>query len=248
MKKSIWILISSSLVLLLTGCAGFLTPTYKIGIDPRWYPLDMQGKENSLVAFSTELLEEIAARQKIKISLAYSGWDNLFDDLEAGKTAAVLSSLQPQLFLEKRYSFSDLYLPLGPVLIVPLASHATTLTAMKGKEVAIVTGSPSELLLEPVGALIRSYPSIPDALNAVARGDNDGALIDILAAQSYTQDLFRSTLKIASAPLDTNGLRLVAIVDEEPELIEAFDAGLKELKKDGTYNRLAQKWHLPASS
>lgn len=241
-KKHWFSLFGICIYILLTGCNSS-TPSYLIGIDPSWHPLDLSGKEMNVLAFSNELLQEIADEQKIKISTVQMSWDNLIPGLQDKRYDAILYSMRPYNFNQKTFQFSELYLQTGPVLVVAADSKIKSLDKLDGKEIAVIEGSKDEVFLEPKkGVLIRTYDSIPNALNAVVNGTLDGALIDYLAAKSYTQDLYSKQLKIVTQPLDDEGLRLIALRTSPSDLIEAFDHGLERLKKNGTYQKLIVKW------
>ncbi len=157
--------------------------------------------------------------------------------------------MPPYIFNEKQFDFSSIYLPLGPVLVVPLQSKIASLDQLIGKQIGIVSGSSSVSLLEKSnGAIIRYYESIPQALNDVLLGAIDGAMVGILPASAYCRDLYKGELKVATAPLNDEGLRLVTKHKAAPDLIRAFNAGLQTLKKNGVYTHLQNKWSLQESS
>jgi len=229
---------------LLCACGGGKTSSgYVIGIDPSWYPLELMGKEAMVYAFSNDLLKEIARIKKISLSTINKNSDDLFTDLQKKQYDAVLSSIQPYLFYEKIYDFSDLYLATGPVLIVPSSSNLTSLDMMQGKEVAVIAGSTDELIIEKYPSiLIRTYDSIPSALNDLSKGSLDGVICGILLAESYCKDLYAGILKIATPPLNNQGLRLITLHGMNEELVQFFNQGLQELKASGQYNVLLKKW------
>jgi len=237
------------LACLLSGCSRS-TKAQRIGIDSSWYPLDIPGKEPQITAFSDELLQEIARLEKIEITKVSVSWDKLLWGLQKKKDQpslydAVLTLMQPQIFLEKQYTFSNVYLSTGPVLIVSSSSFLSSIDQLGGKEIAILRGSNDALILEKNPAiLIRIYDAIPEMLSAIVEGTIDGALLDILRAEAYCQDLYHDLLKIATPPLNEEGLRLVALYGEAENLISAFNDGLLLAKNNGSYDALLQKWKL----
>lgn len=247
--KRFLIFLLSSAFFLLGSCSGSSNgPSFEIGVDPSWYPIDLMGKEANVYAFSNDLLQEIARVKKIQISRINMNWDNLFLNLEKNKYQGILSSLYPYLFNKKHYDFSEIYLAIGPVLILSVSSSANSFKMLRGKEIAVLRGSNNDLILEKYpDTLIRTYDSIPKALNDIVSGTIDGALIDVLIAESYIHDLYQGQLKIATAPLTNEGLRLVTLRGQQEELIRLFNEGLDELKKDGSYDKLLSKWGMKGS-
>src|SRR5258708_38572083 len=94
--------------------AGF---DYTIAFDPMWYSMQAPGREADLTAFTTELILEIGKLEKVTIGVFQRSWSNLMYALQEGQCDAICSTMQPYLFYEKLYTFSNLYLMTGPVLV-----------------------------------------------------------------------------------------------------------------------------------
>ena len=238
--------IFSLLCVCLFACSGPRVKTERrIGVDQSWFPLLLAGRENSVTGFSTELLKEIGKLEKISITKITVNWDNLVEGLQAGKYDAILSSIPPYIFNQQIYDFSELYLPTGPVLVMPIKSSFDSFAKLSGKEIGIVPDTKGALLLEKYPAiLIRSYDSIPKALNDIVHGAIDGALIDNLSAIAYCQDLYQTELKIVSPPLTTEGLRLITLHGQASDLLLRFNRGLDKMKTTKAYDKLLMKWNL----
>ncbi len=205
----------------------------------------MPGRESALTAFSCELIEAIGVEEKLKIEIVRRSWSNLTLGLREGDYQAICSSMQPYLFYEKLYLFSDLYLATGPVLVIPIGTSYHTLSEMKGRLVGVLRNSSDALLLEKYPDIIqRTYDSIQQALDDTQQGVIDGMIIDILTAEAFVNDLYQGQLKISTPPLTSEGVRLIALHGTRPDLIQRFNRGLSRLKSNGTYKKLTEKWGL----
>ena len=244
MKRHLLVIVSLLLVLL-CGCFGKKkTYDYRIGLDPSWYPLELAGREKQVLAFSIELLHEIAKEKKLNLIIVQMNWDNLTMDLNNENYEAMLSSLHPYLFYQKKYSFSQLYLGTGPALVVPKAAAVDNLDQMKGREIAVMRGSSAALLLQKYPVILRPYDSVPGAFNDILTQSIDGAVVDVMIAQAYTRNIYQTSLKLATGPLTDQGLRLITMYHKSPKLLTAFNEGLSKLKESGRYEKLLQKWGL----
>lgn len=232
-------------LLLASSCSNEKQTSYQIALDPQWYSLDVKGREQNLVGFMTEILKEISLNKKINVELVMRNWNNLTEGLKKNQYDAILSPIYPYLFNLKKYDFSHLILATGPVLIVPANSSIHSLEELSGKTVAIQIGSEGAILLEKNPEILpRAYESIPQALNHLASGEIDGAIVNILAAQAYCKDLYQGILKIATPPLNDQGIRLLTLHENNEHLIKLFNQGLIELNETGKYQELLQKWSL----
>ncbi len=219
--------------------------SYTIGVDVAWYGMDFKGQENNVTGFSRDLLREISKMKKMKLSFLPVNWDVLISNLKTKSCDGILSSLPPYIFNQSTFDFSHPFLMTGPVLIVPVSSAWKSIDQLGGKEIAYLADSDGALILEKnPGILIRPYDSIPQALNDVVSGAIDGAIVDVVIASSYCQNIYKGQLKIVTPPLNDLGLRLLTRVHETPPLMHAFNEGLAELKASGAYEALLKKWSL----
>jgi polar amino acid transport system substrate-binding protein len=249
-KESFRLILTSLCCLFLLNCGGKSKSfDYQIAMDSSWYGLGMMGREANLTAFTNELIEAIGKAEKVSIAVSDRSWSNLMYALQKGECDAICSTMQPYLFYEKLYHFSNIFLMTGPVLVIPVQSPVEPLEKMKGKIIAVQRDSNGAAILEKYPEIIlRTYDSVQQALTDMTEGMIDGALVDVLSAEAFTNDLFRGQLKIASMPLTQEGVRILTLKDHTPQLIKIFDRGLAKLKADGTYSKLAKKWNLAEPS
>lgn len=237
---------------------------YRIAIDETWYPLNLFNKKEDLLVFSEELIQTIAKKQNFSIQLLQVGSDNLFQGLDEGDYEAVLSSL---IVLEKNganyaftsstsieensesYIFSKPYYLLGPVIVVSSSSPIKSVKELNGKTIGITKGSiPVSYLINnsSINLIFYDYNDNGKLVDDVINHVIDGMILDTIPAYEYTKStFFQSQLKIASVPLNREGLRLIAKNNpESEELIFKFNEGLMAIKKNGVYGQLLSKWDL----
>ena len=233
-----------SLMFLLTAC-GSGGKTYRVGMDPSWYPIELQGKEPNVYAFANELLMAIGREEGVHFERVTMSWDNLIFGLKEKRYDGILSSMTPRVFLERTYTFSDPILSIGPVLIVKDGVKVSSLGQMNGKEVAVDTLSSEAVLLERFpGVIVQYYYSIPDGLDDVIAELYDGILVNYIQATSYIRDLYFGKVKIATPPLNDAGIRLLTLNGDNTELVEVFNRGLDKLRSNGKLEKLLKKWEL----
>ena len=247
MKLSIKSIVLIFLSLFITTCSS--TPTnknYRIAMDPTWSPLNLMGKEKNLSAFAEELLQQIAIESGMQFTLIQKTTDTMEEGLKKGDYEGMLSTLQPYLFYEKQYDFSHRFLHTGPVLVVPVSSLISSLEGVDHKEIAVIRGSPNAGLVasQAPNVIVRIYDSIPKALNDVVNEVIDGAVIEVMVASSYCNDIYKNKLKIATKPYTDQGLRLVTLYKKNTELLKAFNKSLQTLQDKGIYDQLESKWSL----
>jgi ABC-type amino acid transport substrate-binding protein len=229
------------LLILLVSCGSSSKETLRIGVDPRWYPIDFGPQTSYVNGFTEDLLLEMARYTGIQFEKIGVSWDNLTEGLRKGQYEAILTSMEPYEYHKEKYDFSSSFLDLGPVLIVPKEADQTSLSHFKGDPVGVV-GNGALILEKYPQIIIRNFNSIPELLNAVAEGSIQGALLEKIPAINYVSDLYANELKIVGEPLNQAGLRLMA--PKNRHAVAAFNRGLEALKKKKSFETLLKKWNL----
>lgn len=219
--------------------------TFTIARDPSWYPLNLMGKDKSITGFTDELLFAIAEEQNFKVEIVSAPSGILFDELEEGDFDAVISTLAPTALTMQKFQFSHPYFLVGPVLIVPMESKVTSLQELDNKTLAVKRGSHIIFDISQHKVSFSPYDSMTVAFEDLQNDHIDGIVMPLLPAYTFTQLFYPGTLKIATAPLSNEGMRVITLRSHEGQvLVELFDKGLQELKKSGAYDKILKKWGL----
>lgn len=218
---------------------------YRIALDTNWYPLNFQEKNAYVLGFTDDLLFEISRISGLQFEKITTNWDMLLPGLQKEKYDAVLSSLPPYNFNKAQYDFSEGFLSVGPVLVTNPQAKFASLAEMKQKIIGILSGSRDIMLVQRYpDVLIRMFDSNPEMLAELERNGVDGAIIEVIPAVGYLNDVFYQKLKMATPPLNDQALRLVTVTGKNTTLQRSFNKALAKLKKNKTYQKLLVKWNL----
>ncbi|MBA3957235.1 MAG: amino acid ABC transporter substrate-binding protein [Parachlamydiaceae bacterium] len=240
--------VALGLLVLVRACSAIIMPqeynTYHVAHATGWYPLDLFGKESNLEGFTDDLLYAISRSQEIDILPLTINPNIIFENLNNRKYDGVLALLPTSSQNKRIYELSEPFYPLGPVLVVKSSTQIDSLKDMEGKIVGVRTGASLIFNLDQYpSVIIRSYDNMIHALNELDNNIIDGVVLNSFSASSYTTGIYAGRLKIVTAPLTDEGLRLVTLKNADgKEFVDYFNAGLKALKEDGTYDKLLKKW------
>lgn len=222
---------------------------YLLGEDSGWYPLQLHGHENTLTAFSNDVLFSIVRREGLKIELSSTSYQRLIEMLDANQYQGVLTAVTPEFSLQEQYLFSDPYYLFGAVIVLPKDSNIDSLNDLNGKAIAVRRGS-SVLFNLPIAPLsiITPFDSPTIVLDSLIRNKTDAVIMDQFTARFFLDGFYSDKLKMVNLPMKLEGLRLMTRKDAVGEaLIAKFNAGLKKIKEDGTYRDFLEKWDLSYS-
>lgn len=224
---------------------------YVIARDSTWYPLDMMGKEKNLLAFSDDLMAAIAKNSEMRFDLIDTGPDSLIEGLDNGNFDAVFSFMSPNVINREKYIFSNIIIELGPVLVMRSNAPLMSLADMEGKTIGVQASSLktytaiTNSINPSLKYIVVPYISTTRALEALDANLIDAVILDAMPAYTYTEGFYGGRLKVVSAPLGDEGLRLVGKKGRSSEkLITKFNESLKELQEKGTLDALLNKWNL----
>lgn len=213
----------------------------RIGVDPLWYPVDFGPQTSYVNGYTEDLLLEMAQYSGMSFELVKASWDNLIEGMKEGQYDAIITTLPPYEHNQAKYDFSKNFLDLGPVLIVSYGSDKTDLSKMDGEMIGIIANDSSELILAKYPTVIvRNYSTIPDLLDAVAKGGIEGALLSRIPAVNFVGDLYAGVLQIVGKPLTDQGIHLVGPKGG----IRSFNKNLEALLRKKTVAELQKKWEL----
>jgi polar amino acid transport system substrate-binding protein len=235
------------LTLFCVSCSSEEKPEHKsiIGLDPKWSNLDLMGKEYNVYAFSDDFIMLVTQYEDIKLSIMHIQADNLLTELVERRLDAILSPLEPTAENRQLYDFSDPYLMLGHVLVIPSNVSISELGDIEGKVVAVPRQTSWLLAKDSFPRVTAThYDELSVALDLLELGKVDVVIAGILPAYTFCENLYKGILKVATPPLDSKSLRLVTRRGENKEFIEAFNHSLTEMKNKGTYDLLLRKWSL----
>ena len=223
----------------------FQRKTFRIGIDPTCYPLNLSGKELNVSAFTDDLLKEISKLEGIYFEKITMSWDNLVEGLKEEKYDGMISTIYPYIFNVATYGFSDIILHTGPVLVVSRSFDSGLKGKMIGKAIAVDSFQNEALLIQMYpDVIVRRYFQIAEVINDILIEEVDGALIDNISAIGFAQEIYEDKLTLASAPLNDAGLRMMILKGKNEQLINSFNRGLSKVRDKGIYDRLLKKWSL----
>jgi polar amino acid transport system substrate-binding protein len=249
-KQARWVLIALVALFFVYLSYRWISPplpgVYKVAIDSTWYPMNFYGREPSITAFSIDVLFSIARREKIPVDLVHSGPKRILELLDDELVHGILTGMKPDPKLEETYYFSEPYYKLGAVLVIRKEDDFTSLLNLPSKRVAVRRNSPIlfKIQVDPQAAIV-PFDSPVGAFEQLVRGEVDAIVIDQLLTYLYYSGSYQDKLKVVTLPLTVDGLRLVTLQDTGGEsLIEAFNAGLKQIKDEGVYNEFLKQWDL----
>ena len=214
------------------------------GSDTAFPPFEfLDGSE--VKGFDVDLLTEIASRMGIEeVEFKTEIFDTLIPTLKGGGKFDVIASgmtIKPERELE--IDFSDPYYDSNQSLVMKKGStYGGDPAELAGKKIAVQSGTTGEAWAKenaPDATLV-PFKNATDAFAALQAGNVEAVVNDLPVSTELLKEDDRG-LEIV-AQIATGEQYGFGVSKDNPGLTEAINAALAEVKDDGTYGEIYEKW------
>lgn len=166
---------------------------YTIGVGPTFVPFEIQAKNGSYntkhPGLDVEILRAAAKKENFTYTLKVMNFAAAIQALEGNQVDGVIAAMMATPERAEKIDFSKPYYNVGLALAVPKGSKIKNYSDLKGKTVAVKTGSTSEQYAESIqkkyGFHITRFNDSNTELSNVLVG-NSAAAIDSTATLLYS--------------------------------------------------------------
>ena len=245
MKKLI--VLALVVCMLLCSCAFAEGKTWKIVTDTAFRPFEFMDETGTYVGIDVDILAAIAEDQGFDYTLEALGWDASIAACQAGQADGMIAGASiTDARKESGWIFSDGYYDATQCMAVAADSEIASFEDLAGKTVAAKTGSMSydyaTSLAEQYGFTVMNLESSPDVYQAVLSGQCVACFDDtpIMADNIKSNGI---ALKLVEGSENEPAQYGFAIFNaDNQELIDLFNAGLADIKANGTYDEILAKY------
>lgn len=216
--------------------------------DP-WPPFVQAGKVR-YAGISVDVVQEALRTQGYALRMTIMPWAEALENVKQGKTDLLVATW----FTEARTDFlrySDPYMQNELKFIMPASSDFsfTGMDSLKGKKIGVVEGyGYGDEFLNASHFTRVVAKDTPTNLRKLLAGHIDMTLDDAAVATMQIQGagLKTSQFKFSENNLSENDLHVTSGLanPRNEELINAFNKGLKEIKANGTFDKLLKRYGL----
>jgi polar amino acid transport system substrate-binding protein len=244
-----------------SGGAGSCTPALKapgglvtpgaltIGSDMSYPPQEFD--PNNPQGFDLDLGKALAQAMCLQVKYVNQGFAGIIPALNARKFDVIMSAMTITDARKQVVSFVP-YFNAGEAVVAKKSRHfhITELTQLCGLTVAVEDGTAEEDEAKssidpkcPAGKQLnlKVYPTDTDAFAQLLKGTVDAHFTDDPVA--YYDAKRNSGLQIVSPVLET-APEGIAVRKTDAALVNAVQAALTSLEKNGTYTRILKSWNL----
>lgn len=222
--------------------------TYKVGTEPTFPPFDTTDEEQNIVGLDMDLIKAIGEDQGFEVTFENLTFDGLVPALKAGNIdiiAAGMNKDDPER--QKQVDFSDAYYE--SKLMVAVTEDNNTIKSvddltpdMKVAAQTGTTGATKTQELADEGKIAEAVilDGLDTAMMQLLNGDVQAVINDKPVTEAYMKKQ-PDKIKMVGEPQNAENYGF-AVQKGNTELLEKINAGLANIKEDGTFDKLVDEW------
>lgn len=213
---------------------------YKIATDTTFAPFEFENDKGEMVGIDLDLLKAIAEDQGFEYELVVAGFSAATTGLEAGEYDAVIAGMSITDARKEKYDFSEPYYDSGVGMAVNADSDIASYEDLNGKTVAAKIGTEgctfAESIADQYGFTIMQFEDSSSMYQDVLAGNSVACFEDypVLGYEISRGTAFKMPLEMEHG----NSYGFAVLKGQNTELLEKFDAGLKNMKDSGKYDEI----------
>lgn len=219
-----------------------------VGTTGDYRPFSYLDDSNNLTGYDVAWAKAIAEKMGLEVKFETGEFSGLIPGLSQGRFDVVMSSVHINDERKKSVDFSDAYAMDGAVALIKKGEGKVDGPEdIEGLTVGVNSGSNWEELVKSIGGYkeMKTYPGPTESISDLLNDRVDVVVMGEAAAGSYILNSpDGDQIEISGKPLDQGEASIIsiAIKKDSPELVDALNEAIKEVKEDGTYDELAQKY------
>ncbi len=233
-----------------TGCGKKDSKTFTVGFDAEYPPYGYMDENGDYTGFDLELAEEVCKLKGWTLVKQPIAWDNKDNELNSGSIDCIWNGFTIN-GREDDYEWSVPYVDNSQVIVVKADSGITSLSDLAGKTVGVQAASAAlDVLTDEEGqkALGDSFGKLQEF------GDYNTAFAELMAG---SVDAIAMDIGVAMYQIEGRGDEFVILAEHlnaeqygigfkkgNTELKDEVESALRELKKNGKFDELAEKYGL----
>nr|WP_246147550.1 amino acid ABC transporter substrate-binding protein/permease [Secundilactobacillus folii] len=218
--------------------------TYQIGTDVTFPPFEFANKHDKYVGIDIELLKAIAKDQGFKVNIKPTSFNGAVQAVQSGQLDGMIAGMSITKEREATFDFSKPYFTSGVVMAVTPNSKTTSLKDLRGKKVAVKTGTSgadyAKSIQKKYGFHIVTFDESNDMYQDVITGNSAACFEDSPVMRYAVRQ--GTKLKIVTKPVENGPYGFAVKKGHNQKLLRMFNKGLADMKANGEYARITRKY------
>lgn len=239
MKKLFKLLFMGTMVLSLSVTALAKEKIY-VGTNAEFPPFEYL-EVGKITGFDMDLVQEIGKLVDADIKIVDMAFDGLLPALQLKKVDMVIAGMTANEERMKTVSFTQPYYTASQVIIVKEGNTSIkSFDDLKGRRVGVMLGFTGDMVVSEIdGVKMERFNAAYAGIMALKADKIEAVVLDSEPSKNYVAQ--NKGLILADAEAEEEEYA-IAIRKDDKALLEKVEKALSEIKENGTYDKLIQKY------
>jgi len=223
--------------------------TLRVGMEPGYMPFEMTNKKGEIIGFDVDMAKRMAKAMGVKLELVSTAWDGIIPALITKKFDIIMSGMTLTQERNMKISFADPYIVIGQSVLIDkkLAGDVKSYKDLNNKKYKVAsklgtTGEQATKRMIPNATYI-SFETEQEGVMDLLNGKVDAFVYDLPFNAIAFAEKGQDKLVLLDDPFTFEPLAW-AVNRGNADFINWLDNFLRQVKNDGTYDKIYSKWFL----
>ena len=217
---------------------------YVIASDSSFAPFVFQNSSNQYTGIDMDLIKAIAEDQGFEIEITNPGFDAAINAVQSGQADGMIAGMSVTDARKETFDFSDSYYTANTILGVKESSTISSYEDLNGKTVGVKNGTASQTFLNEnqskYGYKIKTFSDAASMYDSLNTGSIDAVMDDEPVIKYSISQGQKLKTPIEGTPIGETAFAVKK--GSNPELLEKFNKGLANLKANGEFQKILDKY------
>ncbi|MBJ7538768.1 transporter substrate-binding domain-containing protein [Marinomonas transparens] len=218
----------------------------QVCLEAGYMPFDMRDKKGNIVGFDVDIAKSMAKAMGVKIDLRNTAWDGIIPALLTSKCDLIISGMTITAERNLKVNFTDPYIVVGQSILLSskLKGEVTSYRDLNNAKYKIATklGTTADYATKRYmsKAKINLFETESEGALEVINGNADAFVYDLPYNAIYSAQNEGKVVHL-DTPFTYEPLG-IAVRKGDPDFLNFLNNYLAQIKGDGTYDKIYQKW------
>lgn len=217
---------------------------YTIASDSSFAPFVFQDSNNKYTGIDMDLIKAIAKDQGFTIEITNPGFDAALNAVQSGQSDGMIAGMSVTDARKETFDFSEPYYTANAILAVKESSTIASYKDLKGKTIGVKNGTASQTFLtknqSKYDYKIKTFADASSMYDSLNSGSVDAVMDDEPVIKYSISQGQKLKTPIKGIPIGDTAFAVKK--GSNPELIQMFNNGLANIKKNGQYQKILDKY------
>lgn len=217
--------------------------SYKVLTDGDGMPFTFRDEQGKVQGFDIDVMNAIAEDQGFSVSYDILPWNTILPSMAENKGDLAIAHISITEERQKIHSYSNPYYQSSQLALVkPNFATATNFAQLKDARISVLKDSITDDLFKGMNIATTPYDKIFPMVKSLVNDEADAMVLDSGIVEYYNKEYAKEGFAIIadeSVPKDDYG---IVVSKTQPELLTKVNAGLNNIKQNGKYQQIHQKW------